>query len=128
MCERCCLRAIVAGALLFDDRARVEAKPEDVGDQALMRGSKPQFRISSGAVRCLRTGVDQVIGHKARSGVPLPWLRPRHCTMFVCRIAARCRAPCCSSRVYIADAVGTARPTAQMKPASSRAMAVTTTV
>jgi hypothetical protein len=27
-----------------DDRATVEAKPEDVGDQALIRGFKPQFR------------------------------------------------------------------------------------
>src|SRR5437763_10420650 len=33
-----------AGAMASDDHAKVEAKPEDVGDQALMRGSRPQFR------------------------------------------------------------------------------------
>jgi hypothetical protein len=73
-----------------DDRATVEAKPEDVGDQTLIRGFKPQFRDSSGAVRCLRAGVDRLIGHKATSGIPLPWFRPRRCTIFV-RIVARRR-------------------------------------
>src|SRR6267142_6246587 len=33
-----------AGDCGSDDRATVEAKPEDVGDQALIRGFKPQFR------------------------------------------------------------------------------------
>jgi hypothetical protein len=72
-----------------DDRATVEAKPEDVGDKALIRVLDAQFRGSSGAVLCLRAGVDRLIGHKATSGIPLPWLRPRRCTIFV-RIAARC--------------------------------------
>jgi hypothetical protein len=67
-----------------DDRATVEAKPEDVGDKALIRVLDAQFRGSSGAVLCLRAGVDRLIGHKATSGIPLPWLRPRRYTIFVC--------------------------------------------
>lgn len=113
-----------------DDRARVEAKPEDVGDQALIRGFKPQFRDSSGAVRCLRAGVDRLIGHKAISGIPLPWLRPRRCTIFV-RVAVRMVAPYQACRcACAADGAGVpaARLTAQMKPDSSRAIAVTTRV
>jgi hypothetical protein len=35
----------------------VEAKPEDVGDKALIRVLDAQFRGSSGAVLCLRAGV-----------------------------------------------------------------------
>src|SRR5207342_3917507 len=40
---------------------------------------------SSGAVLCLRSGVDLAIGLIAKSGVPLPWLRPRRCT--ICHVA-----------------------------------------
>jgi hypothetical protein len=40
---------------------------------------------SAGAVLCLRSGVDLTIGHIANSGVPLPRLRPRHCT--ICYVA-----------------------------------------
>src|SRR5712692_272732 len=40
---------------------------------------------SSGAVLRLRTGVDLAIGHKAKPGIPLPWLRPRRCT--ICHFA-----------------------------------------
>ena len=82
------LHAISAGVRDRDDRATVEAKPEDVGDQALIRGFKPQFRGSSGAVRCLRAGVDRLIGHKATSGIPLPWDRPPRWTIFF-RVAVR---------------------------------------
>jgi hypothetical protein len=57
--------------------------PLDVGDQALMRGFEPQFRVSSGALPRLRTGVDLLIGHLQSSGIPLPRLRPRRCAMFV---------------------------------------------
>src|SRR6266849_8315853 len=52
--------------------------------------------------RCpgLRTGVDVAIGHKAITGIPLPWLRTRPCTIFVdCRIAtAGQRLPRCGPR------------------------------
>jgi hypothetical protein len=82
-----------AGGYGRDDRATVEAKPEDVGDQALIRVFNRSSEISSGAVLSLRAGVDLLIGHKATSGIPLPWLRPRRCTIFV-RIAARVLAPC----------------------------------
>src|SRR6202163_3254860 len=40
---------------------------------------------SSGAVLCLRSGVDLAIGLIAKPGVPLPWLRPRRCT--ICHVA-----------------------------------------
>ena len=112
-----------------DDRARVGAKPEDVGDQALMRGSTPQFRISSGAVLCLRTGIDRSdrphsdIGSSPAVALPPP-------LHDVCdRLAARMPPPCCwYGGRHIAGAAGlpTARPTAHTKPASSRAMAVIT--
>jgi hypothetical protein len=52
--------AIFAGGCVRDDRATVEAKPEDVGDQALIRVFNRSSEIPSGAVRCLRAGVDQV--------------------------------------------------------------------
>ena len=81
-----------AGECGRDDRATVEARPEDVGDQALIRVFNRSSEISSGAVRCLRAGVDLLIGHKATSGIPLPWLRPRRCTIFV-RVAVRVLAP-----------------------------------
>jgi hypothetical protein len=77
-----------AGGCGRDDRATVGAKPEDVGDQALIRVYVRSTEISSGAVRCLRAGVDRLIGHKAISGIPLPWLRPRRCTISV-RVAVR---------------------------------------
>src|SRR5258708_6751969 len=95
-----------AGECGRDDRATVEAKPEDVGDQALIRVFNRSSEISSGAVRCLRAGVDLLIGHKAISGIPLPWLRPRRCTIFV-RIAVRVLAPCWVCRcVHTAGVLG----------------------
>ena len=112
------------------DRAGVRAGPEDVGDQTLIRVYVRSSEVSSGAVLSLRAGVDLLIGHKATSGIPLPWLRPRRCTIFV-RIAARVPAPCQACRcAHIAGVAGapTAWLTAQMKPDSSRASAVTTTV
>lgn len=63
------------------DRADETAGPEDVGEQALIRGldtAVPFVRLGR-----LGSGVNQRIGHIVSSGVPLPWLRPRCCTIDV---------------------------------------------
>ena len=69
----------IGGAMAWIARGRRRG----LGDQALMRGFVPHVRVSSGAAPRLRTGVDASIGHLQSSGVPLPRLRPRRCTMFV---------------------------------------------
>jgi hypothetical protein len=46
------------------DRAEEKAGPEDVGEQALMRGLVTSISVfSSGAVTGLEAGVDRMIGH-----------------------------------------------------------------
>jgi hypothetical protein len=94
----------------------------------------------SGAVLGLRTGVDRLIGHTATAGIPLPWLRPRRCTMSVIAGWPPTRLPfdrveAAASSFHrmpygraTAPAVVISRLTAQMKPQSSRAIAVTATV
>ena len=53
------------------DRAEERAGPEDVGDQALMRGLVTAFPLFVWGCPCLRSGVDHLIGHVDSSGVPL---------------------------------------------------------
>ena len=113
-----------------DDRATVGTKPEDVGDQALMRGFEPQFRDFVRGCPCLRTGVDRYdrpqsdIGSSPAVASPPP----------LHDILSAGLLPGAGSLqtvvTYIASVAGapTARPIAQMKPASSRAIAVTTRV
>src|ERR1700680_739487 len=97
-----------------------------------MRGFEPQRRMFVWGCPCLRAGVDLAIGHKAESGVPLPWLRPRRCTMFVFagpspqhRLPATGLDGC---RPHETGRVTTWRLIAQRNPASARAMAVIATV
>jgi hypothetical protein len=95
----------------------------------------------SGAVLSLRTGVDRLIGHTATAGIPLPWLRPRRCTISVisgwppARLPVDRGEPAASSfhrmpygRATTPAVAVISRLTAQMKPQSSRAIAVTATV
>ena len=94
---------------------------------------------SSGAVRSLRAGVDRLIGHKATTGIPLPWLRPRRYTIFgiaglppdLSPVSRDDRAASAFHRMPDDDAATPAvvisRLMAQMKPESSRAIAVMAT-
>lgn len=99
----------------FDDRAWVEAELKDVGDQALMRGLATAFPILRPGLFLSYCGRRQVAGHKTSDGhsptvVPPPPMRE------VITAAAN-------------DQVGAASlATAHMKPTSSRAIAVQTTV
>ena len=60
-----CVRAssipLLAGRPLVSlvDRAKAEARPEDDGDQALMRGFKPHVRLFVRGCLGLEAGVDQ---------------------------------------------------------------------
>ena len=45
------------------DRAEERAGPEDVGDQTLIRGLVPHFRLFVRGGPCLNAGVDLAIGH-----------------------------------------------------------------
>jgi hypothetical protein len=65
------------------DRAEERAGPEDVGDQTLMRGLVTAFPFIRPGLSCLGSGIDYMIGHVETSGVPLPWSRPRFCTIDV---------------------------------------------
>ena len=65
------------------DRAGVRAGPEDVGDQTLIRGLVPHFRLFVRGCPCLNAGIDLAIGHIVQAGIPLPWPRPRCCTIDV---------------------------------------------
>jgi hypothetical protein len=58
------------------DRAEERAGPEDVGDQALMRGLVTAFPLVRLGCPCLRSCVDHVIGHVDSSGVPLAVVPP----------------------------------------------------
>jgi hypothetical protein len=90
---------------------------KDVGDQALMRGLATAFpRMRPGAVPILRRASAGSPATKRLSGVPLPRFRPHPCAM-----ARRLR------RVS-GHAGRTSWATDHMKPTSSRAMAVHTTV
>src|SRR5262245_45079613 len=62
-------------------RAEERAGPEDVGEQALMRGLDTAFPFFVWGCPGLHTGVDQVTGHTVMSGIPLPWSRPHCCTI-----------------------------------------------
>ncbi len=58
------------------DRAEERAGPEDVGDQALMRGLDTALPFVRPGLSLLRSGVDHVIGHVVSSGVPLAVVLP----------------------------------------------------
>jgi hypothetical protein len=67
------------------DRAEERAGPEDVGEQALMRGldtAFPFFRLGLSRSNVGRRSCDRP--HNGCSGVPLPWSRPHCCTIVVC--------------------------------------------
>src|SRR6267142_3881929 len=116
-----------AGDCGSDDRATVEAKPEDVGDQALIRGFKPQFRdfvrgcpLSTRGRRSFDRPQSDIGNSPAVASPP-----PLH---DICPDCGPARAPCQVCQwAHLAGVVGapTARLTAQMKPDSSRAIAVT---
>lgn len=98
-----------------DDRAWVEAELKDVGDQALMRGLATAFPIVRPGLFLSYCGRRRFAGHKESDGhspavVPPPPMRE------MCAVAA-------SDQVMRASLA-----TAQMKPTSSRAIAVQTTV
>lgn len=98
-----------------DGRAWVEAELKDVGDQALMRGLATAFPIVRPGLFLSYCGRRRFAGHKASDGhspavVPPPPMRE------MCAVAA-------------GDQVARASlATAHMKPTSSRAIAVQTTV
>jgi hypothetical protein len=56
------------------DRAEERAGPEDVGDQALMRGLDTAFPFVRPGLSL--SGVDHMIGHTVTSGVPLAVVTP----------------------------------------------------
>ena len=58
------------------DRAEVKAEPEDVGDQALMRGLDTALPFVRPGLSRLGSGIDRVIGHVGSSGVPLAVVPP----------------------------------------------------
>src|SRR5215472_2265603 len=58
------------------DRAEERAGPEDVGDQALMRGLDTALPFVRPGCPCLGSGVDHAIGHAVSSGVPLAVVPP----------------------------------------------------
>ena len=119
-----------AGENGSDDRATVEAKPEDVGDQALIRGFKPQFRgfvrgcpLSTHGRRSTDRPQSDIRNSPAvASPPPLHDICPG-CGPGIGSLSALFGA-------HFAGVAGspTARLTAQMKPDSSRAIAVTTRV
>ena len=57
-------------------RAEERAGPEDVGDQALMRGLDTAFPFVRPGLFLSGSGVDHVIGHVESSGVPLAVVPP----------------------------------------------------
>jgi len=69
-----------AGVRGSDDRATVEAKPEDVGDQALIRVFNRSSEIRPGCPLSTR-GRRSADRPQSDIGIPLPWLRPRRCTI-----------------------------------------------
>lgn len=108
-------RPIRGTAAHSDDRAWVEAELKDVGDQALMRGLATAFPIVRPGLFLSYCGHRRFAGHKASDGhspavVPPPPMRD------MCAVAA-------SDQVTRASLA-----TAHMKPTSSRAIAVQTTV
>lgn len=94
----------------------MEAELKDVGDQALMRGLDTAFPIVRPGLFLSYCGRRTVPATKRLTGVPLPLSRLRPC--------ARCKFV---ATIYdLIDCASLA--TAHMKPASSRAIAVQTTV
>ena len=86
---------------------------KDVGDQALMRGLATAFPIMRPGCPDLTAGVGVKPATKRLTGVPLPWSRPR---------------PCARGRFRCFQVVWASLATDHMKPTSSRAIAVQTTV
>src|ERR1700680_4559651 len=62
-------------------RAEEKAGPEDVGEQALMRGLDTAFPCFRLGLSRSKSGRRSRIGHVESSGVPLPWSRPHCCTI-----------------------------------------------
>jgi hypothetical protein len=62
-------------------RAEERAGPEDVGEQALMRGLDTAFPFVRLGLSRSKSGRRSRIGHVESSGVPLPWSRPHCCAI-----------------------------------------------
>jgi transposase len=64
------------------DRTEAETRPEDDGDQALMRGLDTACPFVRPGLPRSRSGrrSGRWIGHVVFARAPLPWPRPRHCT------------------------------------------------
>lgn len=60
-CRRALSMPLLSGRRMKDflDRAKAEARPEDDGDQALMRGFNPHVRLFVRGCLGLEAGVDQ---------------------------------------------------------------------
>ncbi len=95
-------------------RAWVEAEPKDVGDQALMRGLVTAFPIMRPGLFLSYCGRRSLPATKRLTDIPLPWSRLRPCAI--------------GDAVDYGLAALASLETAHMKPASSRAIAVQTTV
>ncbi|OBQ84913.1 hypothetical protein A9K71_21395 [Mesorhizobium sp. WSM3873] len=111
------VRPIERSVVHSDDRAWVEAELKDVGDQALMRGLVSAFPIVHPGLFLSYRGRRSVElpATKRLTGIPLPWSRPAH-ERRMCRLQRLDQVACASLAK------------AHMKPTSSRAIAVQTTV
>ena len=98
------------------ERPTPEAELKDVGDQALMRGLDTAFPIMRPGLSLSYCGRRSVPATKRLTDIPLPLSRLRPC--------ARCKFV---AVIYVLIACASLA-TAHMKPASSRAIAVQTTV
>ena len=65
------------------NRAEERAEPQDVGEQALMRGLDTAFPFFRLGLSLSGVGRRSMIGHIDSSGIPLPWSRPHVCTIDV---------------------------------------------
>ena len=74
------LRRCEGKPLSFAGSCRRGDGARDVGDQALIRGSTPHFRLFVRGCLCLGTGIGLATGHTTYPRVPLPLPRPRLCT------------------------------------------------
>ena len=98
------------------DRVWVEAELKDVGDQALIRGLDTAFPIMRPGLFLSYYGRRSVPATKRLTDIPLPLSRLRPC--------ARCKFAAVTYVLFACASLATAH----MKPASSRAIAVQTTV
>jgi hypothetical protein len=62
-------------------RGEERARPEDVGEQALVRGLDTAFPFVRLGLSRSKSGRRSRIGHVESSEVPLPWSRPHCCTI-----------------------------------------------